>query len=138
MTPWSYLDECSIHSKINFITVDTRDFFVLLIQRLEMDFYNLDNTIFEEVAKDDRYLIEQDDILPFLKELETISGGKGEWRFLEFKHIDTKSGWGFKYLRLYRIDNHRFIIANNDNEPVEWRLLTKENVCDDLLNFSEI
>lgn len=137
--PWKYIDEIEMSSDICIITCDTRDFCCDIVNAFEEKTKKYVSKIYKKYLKDERYIIGQTELLPFLKELETISGGKGEWRFLDFKNIETPSGWGMKYLDFYRIDNQHFFIANHDEQPVEWRILTKENLCDeDILNFSEI
>lgn len=142
--PWKYLndifDVIEDVSDVSQIHCDTRDFFCKVLNGFKKEAKNHVLETYEKLAKDERYLILDNEVIPFLGYLEDISGGKGKWRLLDFKNIDTKSGWGMKYLRFYRVDDEHFFVQNNDNEPVEWRLLTKENIDEEQLenSFSRI
>lgn len=71
--------------------------------------------------------------MSFLKNLETISGGKGEWRLLNFDNVDNKLGW-LKYIRLYKYNDNQFIVCDSQSHAIEWKLCTKENLQSKYLN----
>lgn len=137
---WKYIDEINDLSEASQIHCDTRDFYCAILNGFKKEAKNYLSETCENLVKDKRYLINEKEIIPFLKRMETISGGKGKWRLLDFENISTKSGWVFKYLRFYRANDKQFFVENADNEPVEWRLLTKENINKEAIEdgFSKI
>jgi hypothetical protein len=38
-------------------------------------------------------------------------------------------GFWLKYVRMYKINDNQFIVCNSDCVPIEWRLLSKNNVA---------
>ena len=86
------------------------------------------------MSNEDKYLIRQDEIKGFLKGLETITGGEGSWRMMNFKGIKAGYGW-FKYIRMYRVKGDYFVVCDNINVPVDRSLMTEDNLIErDLLN----
>ena len=73
-------------------------------------------------------MIKADKIKEWLKGLETLTGGKGTWRHMSFRHTPDR-GW-FKYIRLYRIKEDMFIVCESHNEPVMWELMKESNLID--------
>ena len=138
--PWKYFGEIEDLSSASQIHCGTRDFNCRIIDGFKKEAKDYASGTYGKLVKDKRYLINQNEIIPFLRYLENISGGEGKWRLLNFKNIDTESGWGFKYLRFYRVDDKQFFVENNDNEPVEWRSLTEENINKEAIEdgFSKI
>lgn len=125
---WIYINEIDEidYKSIKSIHCDTRDFHLLFSKnsaKPDEDVFKL--LKFKKVP--DKFLINKEEILSFLKNLETISGGKGEWRFLNFDNVDDKLGW-LKYIRLYKYNDNQFIVCDSQSHAIEWRLCTKENL----------
>lgn len=131
---WIYIDEINEidYKSFESIHCDTRDFYILLSKnnaKPDEDVFKL--LKFKKVP--DKFLINKEEILSFLKNLETISGGKGEWRLLNFNNVDNKLGW-LKYIRLYKYNDNQFIVCDSQSHAIEWKLCTKENLQSKYLN----
>lgn len=131
---WIYIDEINEidYKSLESIHCDTRDFYILLSKnnaKSDKDVFKL--LKFKKVP--DKFLINKEEVLSFLKNLETISGGRGEWRFLNFDNIDDKLGW-LKYIRLYKYNDNQFIVCDSQSHAIEWKLCTKENLQSKYLN----
>lgn len=131
---WIYIDEINEidYKSLESIHCDTRDFYILLSKnnaKSDEDVFKL--LKFKKVP--DKFLINKEEVLSFLKNLETISGGRGEWRFLNFDNIDDKLGW-LKYIRLYKYNDNQFIVCDSQSHAIEWKLCTKENLQSKYLN----
>lgn len=132
---WIYIDNIK-DVEINYellksIHCDTRDFCILLSKNNanpNLDVFKL--LKFKKVP--DKFLIKLDEILPFLKNVETISGGKGGWRCLNFNNVEDKLGW-LKYIRFYRYKDNQFIVCDSQSHAIEWRLCTQENLQSEYL-----
>lgn len=85
MNEWIYIDDYDFSKAPNYIFCDTRDFHVIAVDTI--------GEAIEVPFKDNIYTIQE--VKGFLKQLETESGGKGEWRFISWPH---KPGW-WKYMR---------------------------------------
>lgn len=112
---WKYIDDIVITDNTQQIHCDTRDFCCKLYE------FKLDCIVHADLSKiayKEEHLIKTENIIPFLKQLETISGGKGNWRILQFKDLEDVSGWDCKYIRFYRIDDN-WIVCNRDANPIE-------------------
>ena len=81
----------------------------------------------------EKYLIPQDRILPWLAEMERISGGRNEWRCLNFTHIKTALGW-LKYIRFYRYTGDTFVVCDSYNTPIDWRGCNEQTIEKEYLN----
>ena len=124
MSDWIYIDDIEVTDKVNTIHCDTRDFHCSVRE----DKIDLRDAGYPEITRakySNAYFIHQDEIKGFLKRLETITGGKGEWRRMAFKSF---GGWWFKYVRMYRIKGEYFVVCDQDNVPVMWELMRKENL----------
>lgn len=131
MRNWTYIDDIDITDKVNTIHCDTRDFHCS-VREEKIDLRDRRHPEITRSKHNKAYLIHQDKIKDFLKNTETITGGKGKWRMMTFKHV---ASWWFKYIRMYRMDAEYFIVCESDNIPVMWELMTKENLKHpDLLN----
>lgn len=139
MDDWMYIGELdSIIDGVEQIHVDTRDFYVILRE----DPVDLRDCRHPEITKNlfnEDYFIKKEEILPMLRNLETISGGKVEWRHIFFKEdsgIDDE-GW-LKYIRIYKIHKGKnsgdFIVCNRDSKPFKWRLMSEDTIESDYLN----
>ena len=118
---WKYIDNIIIDDDTKQIHCDTRDFHCLIsVVKFELK----GNPQITRNMHKPQFRIKRDEIIDFLKHLETISGGKYNWRILSFK---THISW-LKYIRIYHIQNDTFVVCNRDNKPIEWRTLTEENI----------
>ena len=126
---WIYLDDIKITDDLNAIHCDTRDFHCLLQSKK----INLRDRRYPEITKvfyKENYHIKTSDIKTFLKNLETMSGGKGTWRLLSFDRSKIKevSGWDYKYLRIYRIKNDSWVVCVRENEPILYQELNESTI----------
>lgn len=64
-----------------------------------------------------QYQIKTEEILPWLKELEEMTGGKKKWRTLSFNNLNCI--W-LKYIRFYKLFDY-WIVCNRDNKPIDWK-----------------
>ena len=126
MSNWIYIDDIEVTNNVNTIHCDTRDFHCSVLED-KIELRDAKHPEITRVLHKDKYLIHQDEIKGFLMSLETITGGKGEWRQMVFKHC---GGWWFKYVRMYRVKGDYFIVCDQDNAPVMWELMTEENLVD--------
>lgn len=122
MNTWAPIEELEITSNINSIHIDTRDFHCLLSEEERTS-----------AIKGQKYIIPINEIKIWLLDLERITGGKGEWRMLKFKNIDT-NGW-LKYIRLYRNDEETFIVCDRESHSIDWKGMTESNLEKEYLNF---
>lgn len=133
---WNYIDDIvHISDNIEEIHVDTRDFCILLKTENSEDLNKL--KVFNLLCSNkvvEKFLINQNEILNFIKEIEVISGGKGEWRFLNFATIDDTMGW-LKYIRMYRYNDEQFIVCNSQSKAIDWRSCTENTLEKEYLNF---
>ena len=72
-------------------------------------------------------LIQQDEIIPWLKRIEAMAGGKAGWRCLNFTHITTTRGW-LKYIRFYRYTEDTFVVCDWFNTPIDWQACSEETL----------
>lgn len=126
---WTYIDHIpEIMDGVMAVHCDTRDFAVTYSDRLpRKDDHNELYRLLHGAKINERYLIHKDRIIPWLKEVETIAGGKAEWRCLNFKGVDTRLGW-LKYIRLYRYKQDMFVVCDSYGDPFYWGLCTEENL----------
>lgn len=67
------------------------------------------------------YLIDPDEIVPWLKKLCEKSGGYDkDWRFLSAT-VDGCGNWDIKYIRFVHHDSGRFMVCNSYWHPIKWR-----------------
>lgn len=121
----------SIPEKANSYHCDTRDFHIISFTG-----YNEireDNIIgdLKNNKIDPKYLIKDTEVLEFLRNLENISGGTGDWRYLSFNNPST--GW-LKYIRMYRYED-KIVVCDSKSSPIEWRNLTESNLLKEHLGF---
>lgn len=112
---WVPVENIVITPDINSIHADTRDFCCLLLQENR-----------KEAIKGQKYTVEESEIKDWLTNLEKMTGGKGKWRMMNFKGLDT-GGW-FKYIRMYRNDDHSFIVCDREGHSVDPRLMTEDRL----------
>lgn len=82
---------------------------------------------------DEKYLIHRNEIPIWLRDIEGISGGKCQWRCLNFTTIKTKLGW-LKYIRMYYYKNEYFVVCDAYAEPIDWRTMNEETLEKEYLN----
>lgn len=133
---WCYLDDIrGIEDDVYSFHCDTRDFYCV---KMSNPVSGIQPTEAEKLVKN-RFAINicllahKDEILPWLKSIEQMSGGKAEWRCLNFKGINTDCGW-LKYIRFYRLDDNMFVVSDSEGKPFDTLLATEENLERDLLN----
>ena len=133
MSNWTYIDDIEITDKVNTIHCDTRDFHCS-VREERIDLRDARHPEITKVLHKSEYLIHESSIKPFLKNLETITSGKGGWRMMSFKGIKVVCGW-FKYIRMYRVKRDYFVVCESDNIPVNKSLMTEENLVEkEMLN----
>lgn len=134
---WIYIDDFNVLDDTEQIHVDTRDFHVTQNNEV-LDLKDGKHKELTKVFYKNDYLIDRDEIKSFIKSLETITGGKGSWRFMAFRTVSDPSGW-FKYVRFYKVNRGKnagkFVVCSRENNPVKWREMTKENFNPEHLNF---
>lgn len=137
MKDWIKIDEVEITPEINCIHCDTRTFHAICniidFKKIENDkYYELTfNKLIDFIDEhkniiDEKYLINVNDIIPFYQKLRDIKLYSKEF-VLRFNGVEGCGFW-LKYVRMYRINEEQFIVCNMDAKPIEWRLLSKDNV----------
>lgn len=107
---WIPLSEVSIiPEKVQFINCDTRDFHVFLSTEPSSI-----KEIFTDITKNSDYCIKEYFIFDFLKKLQKITGGEGEWR-----HIELKNKKWLKYIWFTRCDDFHFVVSTREGELLE-------------------
>lgn len=127
---WTYIDNISaIDDNVLSVHCDTRDFHILQTNEDKELHEN-----FKQYENDESHTLSKDEIIPFLKNIETMSGGKGVWRFVNFNGICGQCGIWLKYIRLYKCKNGRFIISDGET-VIDKNLITENNLDEKYLNF---
>lgn len=135
LTEWTYIDQAiEINEDVISVHCDTRDFSIIYSYELPQkdDGTNL-YELLHEPKINERFLIHKDRIKHWLKEVESIAGGKAKWRCLNFKGVNTRLGW-LKYIRLYRYRHDMFVVLDTYANPFYWDLCTEENLDKEFLN----
>lgn len=126
---WTPIDQAAeVDPPITGIHCDTRDFavtysYTTYTKKDHKEVYRLLHG--EKI--NERFLIPQDEIIPWLKNIEALSGGKNKWRCLNFTHIKTRLGW-LKYIRFYRYTEHTFVVCDSYSTPIDWRGCNEETL----------
>jgi hypothetical protein len=130
---WTYLNDIPEIPECKAIHCDTRDFYLLFTDKIETKKVK---KLFKRQYRSEEFLIDKLEIRKFLTNLENISGGKANWRFLHFNNVPDRSGWDFKYLRFYRyqLNSNKFIVCNSYNELVKLSDLNEVNLDKEHLN----
>lgn len=118
---WIYIDDIEISDNTQCIHCDTRDFHILTTEdpvSVELLDFSLDTKKKQE-AFDQCIFKDWEEIKAYLKGLEEVSGGKGEWRFLSFDYPYKGShylahGW-HKYFRFARLEEGWFAYTESGN-----------------------
>nr|DAL03111.1 MAG TPA: hypothetical protein [Crassvirales sp.] len=124
---WIYIDDIKeIPKNVTAIHCDTRDFHCNLhLKKPELEGFKVENLVKYKSAKKSM-LIAREEILPWLKNIETMSGGRGSWRHLFFNNVKY-DGW-LKYIRIYHYQDDKYIVCNEDSAAIHWRECVKENL----------
>lgn len=134
MSDWIKIQNCIITDDIQQVHCDTRDFFAVC--RVDMyDEKEMSSRPWWKVRNDPRFHLKQEDVIPFLRKLEEITGGEGSWRMMNFRNIKTAIGW-FKYVRLYRVSPTHFIVTDG-TYATNVSKLTEDNLEKEILCFSK-
>ena len=131
---WNHISINSIGPNVECIHCDTRDFFIATssncpTKETDEDVYRL----LHGGKINEKFLIEKAEIFPWLAEMERISGGRNEWRCLNFTHIKTEMGW-LKYIRFYRYSGSKFVVCDSYGKPIDWRGCNEETIEGKYLN----
>ena len=118
---WTYIDEAEpITSDVTAVHCDTRDFAVICRDKVYTKEDNKEIYRLLHGAKiNEKFLIAQDKIIPWLKQIESIAGGKNKWRMLNFSNVNTSLGW-LKYIRFYRYYEDKFVVCGSYSSPIDW------------------
>lgn len=131
---WVPIKELVITSSVNSVHCDTRDFYCASSDSVSNGNDDVP-VILRMYSNSEEFLINQDEIFSVLSNIANISGGLDcTWRFLEFPLVENagkNKTWECKYFRLYRVNNSKFIFCNAHNQPIDWKLLTKENLIEE-------
>lgn len=122
MNEWKYIDKYESLPDSKFIHCDTRDFYITCTD---------ESPINPHVESNDTFT--KDEILSILKDLETRSGGKGEWRFVG---ID---GMWLKYVRFIKKEEIYLCYTTQGDKiiPITHEILNKP-IDKKVLNFIEM
>lgn len=133
--PWLHISETPAADPfVTEIHCDTRDFAVTYsytthTKEDHKEVYRLLNG----PKINERYLMHQDQIIPWLRSIEAISGGRNEWRCLNFTHITTTKGW-LKYIRFYRYTAEQFVVCDSYSTPIDWQRCNEQTIEKEYLN----
>lgn len=131
MSGWIEIQDAVMTDDIQQVHCDTRDFHAVFTadRYTESD---VNTRPWWGVRHDPRFLISQNEVIPFLRKLEDMTGGRGEWRMMNFANVKTFCGW-FKYVRLYRVSPTHFIVTDGfvaaNVSQMNERNLDKEHLC---------
>ena len=114
----SYIKE--ITTDTNFISCDTRDFCIMrLKKKLSKDEDLKLYRVLHGAKINEKHLMKASQIIPFLKELERISGGQAEWRCLNFTSVKTRSGW-LKYILFVKYGDDMYAVMDDDYKLIDY------------------
>ena len=131
---WNHISIIEIGQYKESVHCDTRDFFVAFGNRVytkekDKEVYRL----LHGSKINEKFLIRRHEILPWLMEMERISGGRNKWRCLNFSHITTAKGW-LKYIRFYRYKDDAFVVCDDYYNPIDWRQCNEQTIDKECLN----
>jgi hypothetical protein len=107
--PWKYIDTIDELPPVNQIHCDTRDFCILLDD--EPATKGINRYKAQAETGYEGYKLNRAEVLGTLKTIESLSGGKRDWRLLRHK----KLGW-LKYIRFVKLDQS--VELAGGSEPV--------------------
>lgn len=121
-----------IPNGVTSIHCDTRDFEIIISK----DAFDKSKVlqgcvdVFDMIEKgnvDKKHLIHRNEIPQWLKHIEEISGGKCDWRCLNFSSIKTRLGW-LKYIRMYYYKDDYFVVCDGYAEPIDWFTMNEDTL----------
>lgn len=144
MNDWIYIGDVKLGMNLEkVIHCDTRDFTIvydneehtfdpkqksaLKLHRkfLDVNQYKMSYYTFESA----------NDIIIWLKQLEEMTGGAGEWRNILLKHgYKEVTGWDLKYIRFFYYEELKVYFAvSNSYQLLDKRIFFKENIDQEVL-----
>lgn len=144
MDEWKYIDEIVVNENINSFHCDTRDFYIFATEQ----FMEKELRDFIEKIKQFPPILEAcifenfDEAKNYLKDLEKASGGKGEWRMLNFNLPVNSSkyfkGW-YKYIRFAKTELGWFCYTTEgaDHFVIRKDFMNEKTIDKEYLNFIE-
>ena len=132
---WTPIDQApAVDPLITGILCDTRDFAVTYSytthsKKDHKEVYRL----LHGGKVNDKFLIREDEIIPWLKRIEAMTGGKAGWRCMNFTHINTTKGW-LKYICFYRYTEDTFVVCDWFKTPIDWQACSEETLEKEYLN----
>lgn len=132
---WKPIDQApEVGPLVTGIHCDTRDFavkygYATYTKEGDKEVYRL----LHGSKVNENFLIREGEIIPWLKRIEAMAGGKAEWRCLNFTHITTTRGW-LKYIRFYRYTEDTFVVCDSYSNPIDWRACSEETLEKEYLN----
>lgn len=144
MNDWIYIGDIKLGMNLEkVIHCDTRDFTIvydneehtfdpkqksaLKLHRkfLDVNQYKMSYYTFESA----------NDIIIWLKQLEEMTGGAGEWRNILLKHgYKEVTGWDLKYIRFFYHEELKVYFAvSNSYQLLDKRIFFKENIDQEVL-----
>lgn len=124
MSNWRYIDELNLE-KFPSVRFDTRDFFFIELTDINLSEY-------AKVLKyPDRFCRPREFAEEWIKNLETITGGKAEWRMLNFG-IKDANYWEMKYVQLISTPQG-YVVTNRHGRAIKWNDLVEDNIDKDAL-----
>ena len=141
---WKYIDEISKKSledpEIECVHVDTRDFHVNVCSDPKQEFLTKEErkTILSYCHNNQynsaNFVFSTEEMLERIKNIETWSGGKGNWRSIFIKPTNgslykERTGWDFKYLRFFKIKDNEWIMLNRNKIDIVYKnVVVEENI----------
>ena len=111
---WNNFKEIDFKNPIhNRFVVDTRDF------HTSSCWLSNAPLSLTTISKYPDFFFTESELTTLLERLYTESGGNVGWRFLELTYLDARvKGWYLKYLRIYRIEQDKFVVCNDSDRAV--------------------
>lgn len=144
MEDWKYfrdLTEEDLENPVS-INVDTRDFCAFIAKsfycegKLKTALRIANNFIKNNPFRAKYYSFYSiDDIIEWLKKLEDMTGGFGEWRCINLKRgYNEVSGWDLKYIRFFYNETlHVWYAVSDSHSLLDKRLFFKDNIDEENL-----
>ena len=145
---WEYIDKLSKesleNSEIEFVHVDTRDFYVRVCEDSNQEFLNkkerkaIQSYCHRHQYEEDKFIFTSSEMIERIKNIESWSGGKGEWRSLMIEPTNgclykEQTGWDFKYLRFFKIKEDSWVMLNRNKIDVVYKnVVVEENINKEL------
>lgn len=123
-----------IPDSVTTIHCDTRNFnMIMRNEKIEKDKSKYLYRLLHGAKINECFLIKRSEIVSWLRNVEEISGGKCQWRCLNFTTIKAKLGW-LKYICMYYYKDDYFVVCDEYAEPIDWRTMNEETLEKEYLN----